>query len=260
MSSTNLMRTAVAALLLSPLMALAAVGKVTKVEGEAHRVATSRQTRQPVEGAIPTRLAIGDGIELNDRITVAEKANLKVTLNDGSVVIVGPESTLYIDEASFEGQERKGFGTYLEVGRIWAKVKKAVAGSNAKFEVTTERAVAGVRGTIFRVDALKATLMANSQPSKRRVATVVQVKEGKVAVADPRKYAQMLAQGQTVPAKGPRKQVAGPQEIDAEEWERRFVLLKAGRKVTVGPDLWEVGRTGKADNDAFDAWIRENGD
>src|SRR5690606_28969875 len=136
------------------------------------------------------------------------------------------------------------------------------AGSDAKFEVTTERAVAGVRGTIFRVDALKATLMANAEPDrkKRRVSTVVRVKEGKVAVADPRKYAQMLAQGQTVPAKGPRKQVAGPQQVSAEEWEERFVLLKAGRKVTVGPDLWEVGKTAKADNDAFDAWIRENGE
>lgn len=260
MSSTNLMRTALAALLLSPVIALAAVGKVTKVEGEAHRVPTSKDTRKPNDGATPVKLAVGDGIELNDRITVADKANLKLTLNDGSVVIVGPESTLYIDEASFEGQERKGFGTYLEVGRVWAKVKKAVAGSNAKFEVTTERAVAGVRGTIFRVDALKATMMANAEPTKRRVSTVVQVKEGKVAVADPRKYAQMAAQGQTVPAKGPRKQVAGPEEISADAWEKRFVLLKAGRKVTVGPDLWEVGRSAKADNDEFDAWIRANGD
>ena len=173
--------------------------------------------------------------------------------------MVGPGSTLYLDEATFEGQERKGFSAFLEVGKVWAKVKKALAGSEAKFEVTTDRAVAGVRGTIFRVDALKATLQANATGSKaRQVSTVVRVKEGRVAVADPRKYAQMAAQGQTLPAKGPRKQVAGPTEVSAEAWEERFVLLQAGRQVVVGPDLWEVGKTVRAENDAFDAWVKAN--
>src|SRR5690606_37300861 len=122
--------------------------------------------------------------------------NLKITHNDGSVLLVGGGSTLYIDEARFEGQERRGFGVFLEVGKLWAKVKKAIAGSDAKFEVTTERAVAGVRGTIFRVDALKATLQVSSTPersktsrrktkksaAKRQVSTRVRVDEGKVAV------------------------------------------------------------------------------
>src|SRR5690606_15937483 len=129
------------ALLLLSNPALAAIGRVSLVEGVAHRVPSDTDTRSPRAGAESERLREGTGIELTDRITVEEGAHLKITLNDGSVVVVGGGSTLYIDEARFEGQERRGFGVFLEVGKLWAKVKKAIAGSDAKFEVTTERAV-----------------------------------------------------------------------------------------------------------------------
>lgn len=261
------------ALLLLSNPALAAIGRVSLVEGVAHRVPSDTDTRSPRAGAESERLREGTGIELSDRITVEEGAHLKITLNDGSVVVVGGGSTLYIDEARFEGQERRGFGVFLEVGKLWAKVKKAIAGSDAKFEVTTERAVAGVRGTIFRIDALKATLQVNTaqEPSKttrrkkkrpapkRQVSTRVRVDEGKVAVGDPRVYAQVAASGAAQPDPGPRRQVAGPQEVDAATWEERFVLLQAGREVVVGPDLWEVGAVKAGTNDAFDAWIEANG-
>ena len=261
------------ALLLLPGSALAAIGRVSLVEGMAHRVPSDTATRSPRADAKTERLEKGTGIELSDRITVEEGAHLKITLNDGSVVVVGGGSTLYIDEARFEGQERRGFGVFLEVGKLWAKVKKAVAGSDAKFEVTTERAVAGVRGTIFRIDALKATLQVNTAPesskaprrkakrrtAQRRVSTRVRVDEGKVAVGDPRVYAQVTASGAAQPDPGPRRQVAGPQEVDAATWEERFVLLQAGRQVVVGPDLWEVGAVKAGTNDAFDDWVNANG-
>ena len=63
----------------------------------------------------------------------------------------------------------------LLVGGVWAKVKKAIAGSDSTFEVSAARAVAGVRGTIFRVDATP--LIAGTRPPKIRE-TVVRVAEG----------------------------------------------------------------------------------
>ena len=50
MKASNVSRALVGTLLLSPWLALAAVGKVSKVEGEATRVASVKETRQPAVG------------------------------------------------------------------------------------------------------------------------------------------------------------------------------------------------------------------
>ena len=100
---------------------------------------------------------------------------LKLTLTDQSVVVLGPDSELLVERAEFEGQERSRVSLKLLVGGIWAKVKKAIAGTDSTFEVSAARAVAGVRGTIFRVDATP--LIAGTHPPKIRE-TVVRVSRG----------------------------------------------------------------------------------
>ena len=132
--------------LLAPALAFAAVGKIAVLQGSG--------TRTP-EGGKAAALAVGTELELKDTVKLGKGANAKIVLSDESVLMLGSDSTLVIDEAEFAGLERKGFSASLLVGKVWAKVKKAAAGSEAKFEVTTERAVAGVRGTVFRVDATK---------------------------------------------------------------------------------------------------------
>lgn len=219
---------------LTPSLAFAAVGKVSELQGKAHRTG---------KDGLKAAIAQGTEIEVGDSIQVDKGGAVKILLNDESVLAVGPESRLEITEAEFSGLERKGFSAKLLFGAVWAKVKKVAAGSEAKFEVTTERAVAGVRGTIFRVDATK--LLKASTGSKKKKAvpvTVVRVTTGKVAVDAEVKLAQASkpATGQTQPASGTRRQVAGPQEISKDEWEKKFVELQKDMQVTVGEDLWEV--------------------
>ena len=84
-----------------------------------------------------------------------------------------------LEKAEFAAQDRSHVSLTLVVGSVWAKVKKVLAGSDATFEVSAARAVAGVRGTIFRVDATP--LIAGTRPPKIRE-TVVRVAEGKVGV------------------------------------------------------------------------------
>jgi hypothetical protein len=129
-------------MLLAPLAASASVGTVSALEGEAQRTNIQGKT---------SALAQGAAIEVGDVIRVT-KGGLKLTLNDTSVVMLAQGSDLEISEADFAGQERRSFVAKLGLGALWAKVSKAAAGSNAKFEVQTERAVAGVRGTIFQVE------------------------------------------------------------------------------------------------------------
>ncbi len=128
---------------LCTLPALAEVGHVAQLEGEATRTAA---------GGKPEALKEGRAIEVGDLLEVKAEGNLAVRLTDESLLVLAGGSQLRIDEATFSGMDRQGFSAHLLLGTVWAKVKKAVSGSQAKFEVTTERAVAGVRGTTFQVE------------------------------------------------------------------------------------------------------------
>lgn len=225
--------------------ALAEVGKVAVVEGAA--------TRTPKGGAA-VALAAGAAIELGDVIEV-KSGNLKLVLTDESIIMLAPASKLEITEAEFEGQERKGFKALLQSGSLWTKVKKALGGGG--YEVSTERAVAGVRGTIFRIDADKVVMAA--RPPKARKASIVRIVEGVVNVKPSLMVAQQSTAAAPPPKKGPRVQVAGPTEVSADEWEKKFVELQQNQQIAVGVDLWDVAQFEEAaKRDAFAKWIEKN--
>src|SRR5689334_590600 len=112
--------------------ALARVGTVEVLEGSATRATGS---------ATPRPLAVGDAIEQGDVIKLAAASNLKLTLVDGSVLMLAESSELYLDEASFDDRERLGVSLRLALGSLWAKVTRSLGGH---FQVVTDRAVAGV--------------------------------------------------------------------------------------------------------------------
>jgi len=233
------MRSALLVFLMSASTALGAVGTVTVVEGPAFRTPKDG-TEQPLQQ--------GASIELEDTLRTGADGNLKLTLTDQSVVVLGPESEMVVERAEFEAQERSKVSLKLLVGGVWAKVKKAIAGSDSTFEVSAARAVAGVRGTIFRVDATP--LIAGTHPPKIRE-TVVRVTEGRVAVnAQVKKAAKP-------PPKGPRVEVPGPTEVTAEEWEKRFVELQAGRQVKITDTQFETGKASEK-KDAIDRFLQKH--
>jgi hypothetical protein len=157
------------------LPAFAEVGKVSQLEGEA--------TRTPPGGTAEV-LQTGSAIEVGDELAVKPGGNLALLLTDESTLVLAGGSRLKVDEATFSGLDRQAFSARLLVGAVWAKVKKAVAGSPAKFDITTERVVAGVRGTTFQVEVTSEE-------------TRVDVEEGLVEVA----------QGEGTP--GPAQPAAG---------------------------------------------------
>jgi hypothetical protein len=252
--------------------ALADIGKVSLLDGKA--------SRSPKEGAA-VALMKGSSIELNDTIRVGEGAHLKLELTDGSVIALDSKSEFRIDEAMFEGQERKGFSGFLQLGSLWTRVKKSLTG--AKFQVSTERAVAGVRGTVFRIDA--ETFLGKTEDKR---ASIVRVIEGLVAVSASREMAKTMSKSvptkndlvaradsalpsigsaKTASAAAPaspgspanRAEITGPKEVSVDEWEKHFVELKAGQQVTIGVDLFEQYKFDeKVKKDKFSQWIEKN--
>ena len=217
--------------------AAAEIGKVSEV-GAGKRTAKDGSSHE---------LKVGAGVEIEDSLK-ATKGVLKIELNDGSVLALAEGSELKITKAEFEGQERKGDGFFgfLKSGSLWTHVKKAVGG--ATFQVETERAVAGVRGTIFRIDA--------DAMIKGAKVSIVHVQDGVVRVNPSKTLKKQMAKMTKKAAKKGRTQIAGPSEISADEWEKRFVDLQKGQKVVVGVDIWEQAEAEQqVKDDAFGKWI-----
>jgi hypothetical protein len=226
-----------------PALAFASVGKIAELEGSATRTGKDGKS---------AALAKDTAIELEDTLKVAAKGSLKFELNDGSTIMLAENSELKIAKADFEGQERKGDGFlgFLKSGSLWTSVKKAVGG--APFEVETERAVAGVRGTMFRIDA--------DALVKGAKVSIVKVTDGIVRVNPSAALKKQMSKTVKKAGKGERKQVAGPTEISADEWEKKFVELQKGQQVAVGVDIFDQGEIDqKATDDAFNKWINAHG-
>jgi hypothetical protein len=181
-----------------------------------------------------------------DVLETARRTRLEVKLVDASVVRLGPTSKAVVQAAAFgKTVEDRKVSAKLVVGQVWANVAKAIGGE-ARFEVQTENAVAGVRGTTFRVDAAKDK------------SVVVKVYSGTVAVAAgpiPRpEHGAKDEPGGTKPKE--RKQIAGPSEVTREQWEK-IVTSMMQVKVSADGKPSEPEQFAVASEDAWEAWNRE---
>jgi hypothetical protein len=205
-------------------------GSVTFVAGEATRSA----------GGKVEKLAVGSPLYAGDVLETKRRTRLEVKLADQSVLRLGPLSRATVEEAAFgRSVDDRKVSAKLLVGKVWAHVAKAVGGE-ARFEVKTENAVAGVRGTTFRVDAAK----------DRSV--VVKVYSGTVAVA-----AGPIPRPEHGAAQGERRQVAGPQEVSREQWEKIVTEMMQVRVSAAGvPAEPEPFALAQAGGDEWEEWNR----
>ncbi len=181
-------------------------------------------------------LRAGSAVQSGDLVSTGPATRIEIGLPDGSSLRLGPTSKLRLDEAVFTGGGEKRFSGKLLFGRLWAKVA-ATLGGQSHFDIETDNAVAGVRGTIFRVDA------------GRDHAVLVRVYAGAVAVASANRLPRPS------PGSG-RSEVAGPREVDRAAYEK---LVSRAMELRVSPkgDLGEPARFSDAD-EAQDEWVSWN--
>ena len=166
--------------------------EVSLLEGKAKKTSKS--------GA-DTELKQGMPLSAGDTVATEAEARLELRFADRSVLRLGPSAKMQLTEAHFGGgQAKRQMTAKLFFGNIWAKVTSIVSGDQ-KYQVETENAVAGVRGTTFRVDA------------RADKSVLVRVYAGAVAVA---KNVPLYATGKPGEA---RREVAGPEEVSRDKWE-----------------------------------------
>jgi hypothetical protein len=200
-------------------------------------------------GATAGKVKRGQQLAAGDTIKTGEGARAELTFPDGSVVRIGPSSELKLESASFDGKTKQvKVEAEIVGGTAWAKVATLV-GKDAQFKVKTQNAVAGVRGTVFRVNVDKDE------------ATVVKVYNGSVAVAgggmlkpddDPECKAN--------PIKCNRKEIGPPMvQVDVKQFEH---LLGQMMQVRIGKEgvSAAVPAAFTAEDDAKEEpeWVRWN--
>jgi hypothetical protein len=219
----------------------AAVGpKATFVKGDV----------QAGEGDTLKKVRRGQVIAAGANVKTGEGARAELTFPDGSVVRLGPGSVLKLEGVAFNGKSKEvKVQAELVGGQAWAKVANLV-GKDAQFQVKTQNAVAGVRGTVFRVNV------------DEDEATVVKVYNGSVAVGGGAPFLSSSEDDgcKDNPIKCNRKEIAAPfQQVTKEQFEH---LLGKMMQITVTKDGVKAATptafTAEEDAAGEPEWVRWN--
>jgi len=164
----------------------------------------------------------GDSVRKDQEVRVAEKSRIELRFPDGTVMRLSEKSRLKMSELAFNKQTQgKNVKVDLSVGKLWAKVKK-LATPDSSVEVKTSNAVAGVRGTVYRV---------NVDEDK---SALVKVYDGEVYVANLPRDATKPGDKVTEPhsVAGPHEVPPPMHEVSMEEWT---VIVKAMQQISISP-------------------------
>lgn len=140
---------AVFVLLTAPLMARAAETPRAAEPGRAARVLGVRGTATLLDESTGTKRPVEKGMVLRERSTIETKADaaVQLRLGDGSVLGVGPSARMTVDAFEYEPQKKRKVSFKVGVGKVWARVTSWFGGGTNDFSISTNNAVAGVRGT-----------------------------------------------------------------------------------------------------------------
>jgi ferric-dicitrate binding protein FerR (iron transport regulator) len=198
---------------------LAAV-KIPK--GDARITALEGSSQAKCSGQKHARsLKVADILQAGCEVSTGENSRLELILPDNSIIRFAENTSFKLLQADVGTAGQRDVKIFISLGKIWSNVRKALGGKGG-FEVSCENAVAGVRGTIYRV---------NVEDDK---SALVKVYDGEVSVAAPinnREQGTPVA-GPPQPVPGPRK-VAGPKQVSMEEW---IYIIKSMQQIRIKAD------------------------
>lgn len=217
-TASLLITAVIVAVLSAPGLGMAAdEAVVTMLDGTAKVSAKGSKSSSPLKKH--------DHVKKGQEIKVGERSRLELRFDDGTVMRFAERSVIRMDDLSIDSRSKnKKVRVDMERGKLWASVKKLVT-SDSKVEVKTVNAVAGVRGTVYRVNV------------EDDNSALVKVYDGSVYVDGVQKGEAKTAAptgGFTapVPVPGPT-QVAPPyHEVSMEEWH---VIVKSFQQITISP-------------------------
>lgn len=125
-------------------------------------------------------VGLGSAMHVGDAITTGAGSHVELLTPDGGRLIMGPNSSLIMDEALCEERD---FSVRLAFGTMWSRFT-TVVGGDSKFQVNSSNASTGCRQTIFTVeaDSLRTIIRVYPEPDKNSSVTVRGTAGGEVVV------------------------------------------------------------------------------
>jgi len=213
------------------------MAEVTLLEGKVEVIKKGMIKPQP--------LALGDYAAHGDRIGTKKGSRIELKLPDNSLIRFDELTTFEIVSVEFDKKtKQRDINVSMVLGKTWANVSK-MFGQKGRFAVSTKTAVAGVRGTVYRVNVGEDNTV------------LVKVYWGEVGVSSaPREEA---AEGpapimQPVRVLGPHP-VAGPHPVSMEEWT---YIIKSMQQIIVRPDGTATKPMPFLASEDLNDWVRWN--
>lgn len=211
---------------------------VTLVQGSARAFVKQKTTGR--------KLRKGDRLGREHEVQVGERSRIEIRFPDGTVMRLSEKSRLAMSEVQYDRKtESKNVKVDLGLGKLWASVKKLIT-PDSTVEVKTSNAVAGVRGTVYRV---------NVEDDK---SAMIKVYDGSVYVANPPKDEAGKPPVQVsapAPVPGPHEVPPPVHEVTMEEWH---VIVKAMQQISISSQgVASAPQDFDAKADADD-WVRWN--
>jgi hypothetical protein len=200
---------------------------------------TAEQNLARAPGWKPARVRAK--VFMNDQLRTTEESSAELLWANGGILRMAEQSTMTVTEQPKEENSTEPGAKVLK-GRVWANMQK-ISNTGKKFSIASPTAVAGIRGTVFRVD-----VGADSS-------TDVLVYEGKVAVGPGGAIKDSTKKDTTgrKEVEGPGE-VEGPQEVTLEKW----VTIVAGQQIRVEKTgtfkTWQFDQS----KDSSDTWVKYN--
>jgi len=187
--------------------------KVTFLEGTSNAVCPGQK------GTI--KLKVNDLLKSGCEISTDMNSRLELTLPDKSIVRFADNTRIKILQADIIDARKRDVKIFITIGKIWSNVRKSLGGKG-RFEISCENAVAGVRGTIYRM---------NVEEDK---SALVKVYDGEVNVASStiKKDKKSPLAGPPKPVAGPTA-VAGPKPVSMEEW---VYIVRSMQQIRISSD------------------------
>ncbi|GAB4300493.1 MAG: hypothetical protein Kow0090_15990 [Myxococcota bacterium] len=122
------------------------IGRISELYGKASVIRGGSQTEE---------LSYKSRIYQNDRITTGADGRVKILFSDDSVMAIGANTDITITEFIYKPAEKEQKSSFsLLKGKALAFVGRLFRTAQAKYEIKTPTAVAGVRGTSFSVTVI----------------------------------------------------------------------------------------------------------
>lgn len=217
--------------------------KMTKGEAQVTLLKGTAQAVCP--GQKDTRsLKANDVIQAGCVVTTGADSRLELVLPEKSIVRFAEKTTFKLVSADATEDGKRSVNMSVGVGKVWMNVRKSLSGGDGKFEVSCQNAVAGVRGTVYRMD------VENNQSA------LVKVYEGEVNVAaapGPQPTPSNVA-GPPRPVAGPTV-VPGPKPVSMEEW---VYIVKSMQQIQISSDGKAEAPKAFTESEDADDWVKWN--